>query len=123
MNDAPTQLDMREITASSRRHASRLVERTSGRPQAASKELEDHSKSNAFRRKRNGATVERDNQELLTIQQVADLLHVPVSWVYGRTRKRSIERLPGIRLGKYWRFHEEEIHAWVESQRGGHRAG
>jgi excisionase family DNA binding protein len=122
MNDAPTQLDMCEITASSRRHASRVVERTSESPQAASKEVEDHSKSNAFRRKRNGATVEKDNQELLTIQQVADLLHVPVSWVYGRTRKRSIERLPGIRLGKYWRFREEEIHAWVESQRGGHRA-
>src|SRR6267378_1838463 len=76
---------------------------------------------NAFRGKRNGATVERDNEKLLTIQQVAELLHVPVSWVYGRTRKRSIERLPGIRLGKYWRFREEEIHAWVESQRGGHR--
>ena len=31
-------------------------------------------------------------------------------------------RLPGIRLGKYRRFREEEIHAWVESQRGDHRA-
>jgi excisionase family DNA binding protein len=122
MNDTPTQLDLRENTASSRRHASRLVERMSERPQAASNEAEDDSESNAFRRKRNGATVERDNGKLLTIQQVADLLHVPVSWVYRRTRKRSIERLPGIRLGKYWRFREEEIHAWVESQRGGDRA-
>jgi excisionase family DNA binding protein len=122
MNEAPTQLDMRENTASSRRHASRLVERMSERPRADSYEAEDHSESNAFRQKRNGATVERDNEKLLTIQQVADLLHVPVSWVYGRTRKRSIGRLPGIRLGKYWRFREEEIHAWVESQRGGDRA-
>jgi excisionase family DNA binding protein len=122
MKDAPTQLDTRENTASSRRHASRLVERMSERPQPASTEAEGHSESNAFRRKRNGATAERDNEKLITIQQVADLLHVPVSWVYGRTRKRSIERLPGIRLGKYWRFREEEIHAWVESQRGGHRA-
>jgi excisionase family DNA binding protein len=124
MNDALTQLDMRENTASSRRHASRLGERKSERPQAASNEAEDHSKSNTFRRKRNGTTVGRDNEseKLLTIQQVADLLHVPVSWVYGRTRKRSLERLPGIRLGKYWRFRQEEIHAWVESQRGGHRA-
>jgi excisionase family DNA binding protein len=75
-----------------------------------------------FGGERKGAIVERDNEGLLTIQQVAELLHVPVSWVYGRTRRRSIERLPGIRLGKYWRFREEEIHAWVESQRGGHRA-
>ena len=122
MKDAPTQLDTRENTASSRRHASRPMERMSERPQPASYGVEDHSESNAFRGKRNGATVERDNEKLLTIQQVAELLHVPVSWVYGRTRKRSIERLPGIRLGKYWRFREEEIHAWVESQRGGHRA-
>ncbi len=122
MKDVPTQFDMRENTASSRRHASRPMENMSERPQAASYEAEDHSESNAFRRKHNGATGGRDNEKLLTIQQVADLLHVPVSWVYGRTRKRSIERLPGIRLGKYWRFREEEIHAWVESQRGGHRA-
>lgn len=70
----------------------------------------------------NGATVEKDDERLLTIQQVADILHVPVSWVYGRTRRRSTERLPGIRLGKYWRFREGEIHAWVESQRGDNRA-
>lgn len=65
----------------------------------------------------------RENDcSLLTVNDVATLLQVPVSWVYARTRKRSIERLPGIRLGKYWRFREEEIHAWVESQRRGHRA-
>jgi excisionase family DNA binding protein len=121
MKDVPTQLDMRENTASSRRHASRLVKRTN-RPQLpTSYGEEDHSESKAFRGKHNGATVERDNERLLTIQQVAELLQVPVSWVYGRTRRRSTERLPGIRLGKYWRFREEEIHAWVESQRGGHR--
>jgi excisionase family DNA binding protein len=122
MKDATTQLDIRENTASSRRHASRPMQLPSGRQHAASDGAESHSESNAFREKRNGATGGRDNERLLTIQQVAELLHVPVSWVYGRTRRRSIERLPGIRLGKYWRFREEEIHAWVESQRGGHRA-
>ena len=83
---------------------------------------EHQSGSNPFGGEHNGATVERENERLLTIHQVAELLHVPVSWVYGRTRRRSKERLPGIRLGKYWRFREEEVHAWVESQRGGHRA-
>ena len=51
--------------------------------------------------------------ELMTVQQVAELLQVPVSWVYGRLRKRSLERLPGYRLGKYWRFDKEEVLAWV----------
>ncbi|PYT52047.1 MAG: hypothetical protein DMG43_12975 [Acidobacteria bacterium] len=59
---------------------------------------------------------------LLTVEEVASLLHVPVSWVYGRTRKRSLERLPGYRLGKYWRFREDEILAWVESQGAGSHA-
>ncbi len=60
----------------------------------------------------------REERPLLNVQQVAELLHVPVSWVYGRTRKRSVGRLPGYRLGKYWRFSEREVLAWVESQRG-----
>lgn len=54
------------------------------------------------------------NSELLTVHQVAELLQVPVSWVYGRMRKRSLERLPAYRLGKYWRFDRNEVLAWVE---------
>jgi excisionase family DNA binding protein len=71
-----------------------------------------------------GATGERrkDPGRLLTIEEVAALLHVPVSWVYGRMRKRSLERLPAYRLGKYWRFREDEIHAWVKCQCGGGRS-
>jgi len=56
---------------------------------------------------------EANSNHLLTIRQVADLLQVPVSWVYGRTRKRSLERIPGYRLGKYWRFDRDEVLAWV----------
>ena len=52
--------------------------------------------------------------ELLTVHQVAELLQVPVSWVYGRMRKHSLERLPAYRLGKYWRFERDEVLAWVE---------
>jgi excisionase family DNA binding protein len=59
---------------------------------------------------------ETGRSRLLTVEEVAVLLHVPVSWVYGRTRKRSLGRLPGYRLGKYWRFREEDITAWLESQ-------
>lgn len=61
----------------------------------------------------------RDEYQLLTIQEVAELLRVPVSWVYERVRKRSLGRLPAYRLGKYWRFREADIHAWIERQRTG----
>ena len=50
---------------------------------------------------------------LLAVEEVAGLLHVPVTWVYGRMRKRSLERLPGYRLGKYWRFREEDVLEWL----------
>ncbi len=64
----------------------------------------------------------RGENHLLTVQEVAELLQVPVSWVYERVRKRSLERLPGYRLGKYWRFREAEVLTWVERQRvGAHR--
>lgn len=60
--------------------------------------------------------------ELMTVQQVAELLQVPVSWVYGRLRKRSMEKLPGYRLGKYWRFDKDEVLAWLTQQREGRKA-
>ena len=72
-------------------------------------------KSNQVQKK--GATVmpsgDENHTELLTVQETAKLLKVPVSWVYGHTRKRSIDPLPGYRLGKYWRFREDEMLAWV----------
>ena len=57
-------------------------------------------------------------RHLLDVHEVAELLHVPVSWVYGRMRKRSLERLPGYRLGKYWRFRKDEVLAWVDCHCG-----
>lgn len=62
------------------------------------------------------------NIELLTVEDVAALLKVPPSWVYERTRKRGVERIPGFRLGKYWRFKEGDVVAWLERQRAGGRA-
>ena len=52
--------------------------------------------------------------ELLTVQEIAALLKVPVSWVYGHLRKRCTDRLPAYRLGKYWRFRPEEVLAWLQ---------
>jgi len=53
---------------------------------------------------------------LLTPDDVASLLGVPRSWVYERTRQRSVTRLPGIRLGK-WRFWRSDVLAWLDRQR------
>jgi excisionase family DNA binding protein len=66
-----------------------------------------------------GASFRSLAQSLLTIEEVAELLNVPVSWVYERTRRRSSDRIPGFRLGKYWRFREADVLAWLEHQRAG----
>ena len=58
-----------------------------------------------------------EKQLFLTVDDVARLLRVPVSWVYGRLRRRSIEQIPAYKVGKYWRFREREVMVWVESQR------
>ena len=39
-------------------------------------------------------------EELLTIEDVSKLLKVPKSWVYEHTRKRGMEKLPYVKLGK-----------------------
>ena len=54
--------------------------------------------------------------DLLTLEEVAELLRVPKSWVYERTRRHSADRIPGFRLGKYWRFRRGVVLAWLEQQ-------
>jgi excisionase family DNA binding protein len=56
----------------------------------------------------------RQTERPLNIAEVAQLLNVPVSWVYGRTRRRTLDRILGFRLGKYWRFREADVLTWIE---------
>ncbi len=62
-----------------------------------------------------------NSTSFLTVREVAELLRVPVTWVYARTRKRAADGIPGYRLGKYWRFQESEVLAWVQRQPEGRR--
>jgi excisionase family DNA binding protein len=57
------------------------------------------------------------NEELLTVEELADRLKVPASWIYQRTRCRSRDRLPHIKIGKYLRFEEKAVQAWLEQRR------
>ena len=134
MKRRSTRFGVRENTVSSRQHGSRFAVRSilaqSARPSPASREdvpplSAPSSQESSFSSPNNAAHTaatageESHGKHLLTVHEVADLLQVPVSWVYGRTRKGSLERIPGYRLGKYWRFRQDEVLAWVESQRRG----
>jgi hypothetical protein len=117
MKTPPTQFDMRENTASPRQHDLRLA--TNVRLKLIHTNEQDRnirisapengsqgtdSEGPLYAAPQRAATGARDRNQLLTVGEVAEMLQVPVSWVYGRMRKRSSERLPGYRLGKYWRF-------------------
>ena len=45
---------------------------------------------------------------LVTVQVMAEMLDVPVSWIYQRTRFGR-ESIPHIKLGKYIRFDPKEV--------------
>jgi excisionase family DNA binding protein len=60
-------------------------------------------------------SVEADR--LLTVQEVAELLRVPVSWVYERTRRRGDKQLPHMKMGKYLRFRRADVLGWLDSCR------
>jgi excisionase family DNA binding protein len=128
----PTQFDVRENTASPRRHDSRLATDVRSNsiyigdqdpdtgicaPKIKSQTTDSETELHAAPQR--AATGEKAGNQLLTIRDVAEMLQVPVSWVYGRMRKRSRERLPGYRLGKYWRFRTEEVLRWVQDHHEG----
>jgi excisionase family DNA binding protein len=53
-------------------------------------------------------------EKLLTVQDVAARLNVPVSWVYARV---EADQLPYLKIGRYVRFDPSAINAYLERQR------
>ena len=60
-------------------------------------------------------TVEHVDQmdTLLTVHEVSEILRVPVSWVYERTRNRSI---PMCKFGRHVRIPRKQLISWVEKK-------
>ena len=57
---------------------------------------------------------------LLTASEVAEILHVKLSWVREATREG---RLPHIALGSYRRYQRTQILGFIDEQRRGPGAG
>ncbi len=131
-----TQFGMRKNTASSRRHALRLAvsasplqservspivheERQSYGPTPATLERFHSCLAGSTNEATGGK--ERRESHLLTVQDVADLLQVPVSWVYEHTRPQCANPLPCMKVGKYLRFLSTDITAYLERRRPIHR--
>jgi excisionase family DNA binding protein len=53
----------------------------------------------------------------LTVQQLAELLNLKVSWIYDRTRCTGSELIPHVRFGRQIRFHieSEDFQSWINA--------
>ena len=57
-------------------------------------------------------------EQLLSANELAQRLKVPVSWVYDRTRSHGPDRLPHYKIGKYVRFSVAEVAVYLELRKG-----
>lgn len=57
-----------------------------------------------------------ESLELLNVQELAQELKVPASWIYGQTRKKDPNGLPCLRFGKYYKFRKTDVLDWAERQ-------
>jgi excisionase family DNA binding protein len=55
---------------------------------------------------------------LETIDELAERLKVPKSWIYARTRERGPGSIPRVKVGKYLRFEAEKVDQWLLGQGG-----
>jgi len=56
-----------------------------------------------------------DATALVTPQELAEMLRVPVSWIYQRTRLGQ-EAIPHLRVGRYVRFDPQQVIAFLEAK-------
>ena len=52
------------------------------------------------------------NHILLTVDEVAEILRVPRSWIYSHQ-----DQLPTVRLGRYLRFRRSEIELFLDQRK------
>jgi excisionase family DNA binding protein len=57
---------------------------------------------------------------VLTLEEVADFLHVHPSTVYRLLKNR---RIPAFKMGSDWRFNQESIEQWVKQLEAERPAG
>ena len=61
--------------------------------------------------------MEKQNLRLYTLIEISEILNVPVSWLYERSRHDALKNLGMRRCGKYLRFSAEAVTEFIE--RGG----
>jgi excisionase family DNA binding protein len=55
-------------------------------------------------------------KRLLSVEEAAQFLNVPVRWIRDHTGRRS-PQLPSFKVGKYRRFRLDELERWLAQNR------
>ena len=58
--------------------------------------------------------------KLLTADEVCDQIGMSKDWVYGQVRAR---RFPAVQCGRYYRFKQADVDAWIALNTVGQWAG
>lgn len=56
-----------------------------------------------------------NEEELLTIEELANVLKVHKFWIYNRTRKGQ-DQIPHLRFGKHLRFERKKVMEFFKNQ-------
>ena len=64
----------------------------------------------------------QEKTDLLTIGSMAARLRVNESWLYRQTKRHGPGAIPRLKVGKYLRFNEAEVMAWITEQNN-HKEG
>jgi excisionase family DNA binding protein len=60
-----------------------------------------------------------ETKELSTLEEMAARLRVNQSWLYRQTKRHDAGSIPRLKVGKYLRFNEAEVMAWIKKQNQG----
>ena len=60
----------------------------------------------------------KSSEHLLTPEEAAEILRVKLSWLYQHTRRRTQDRIPFVKIGRYLRFRKQDLAAYIEGRRG-----
>ena len=59
--------------------------------------------------------IKNESGQLLTPDEVAELLAIPKSWIYGRHHSKTLP-FAAIKVGVYLRFRECDVHEYIQQQ-------
>ena len=56
------------------------------------------------------------NQKLIGVNELAEILGVPPSWIYARSRETGSDSIPRIKVGKYVKFELDRVKDWLKKK-------